>query len=116
VFTLQVEDLQAFSTFAVGHSYPHGSVYVETVTDPSRQGMNLSITIWGTKEYLDSVDVRALTLWARHPPTSQGLLFCLVLGVPCVAPELPRSDADSMCTCVDRLFPGGHDAAIILPC
>lgn len=54
-FSWRVEDLQSLSTFSVKHTYPHGSVLINATT-VGAPGLNISITIWGTQEYLDSVD------------------------------------------------------------
>ena len=63
VFAIALDGSQQFTDrpqFNVTHTYPHGSVYINAVE--LQPGMpidiNITVTVWGTREYLDSVDVR----------------------------------------------------------
>jgi hypothetical protein len=58
-FTMQLSNLPPYSVVNASHSYPYGSVFVQTSGDPNVTGVTVSITIWATRKYLDGVDVRS---------------------------------------------------------
>ena len=90
-FTIQLADLPPLSVVNASHSYPYGSVNVQTVGDPAVTGVSVTITIWATEKYLSSVDVSVRTA-ARVSyfalSHSNPLTVCTC---PCPAPLLPFS-------------------------